>query len=204
MGSFRDCRLKSGFCGRLTQGIRCGGLCPKILEDTLKGYEMAGKDTFPVLGVPLKILKLLTTEKVPFVIVGGAAMALHGIPRTTIDIDLVVPTGVETVRKLFLAIKKSGLLSRDRYITTMIDRPHLLIGQWITLQEKSGTEFIDIFFENEKEFARLSKRSKKMKGMHFNFHVASLDDLEKMKKESGRAIDLADIVLIRERKGKKK
>ena len=165
---------------------------------------MAGKNIFPVLDAPLKILKLLVTKKIPFVIVGGVAMALHGIPRSTIDIDTVVPAEIETVNKLFSTIQKSVFLSHDKYITSIINKPHLLVGQWITLQDKAGMEFIDIFFENEKEYIGLSKRAKKIKGTKFDFHVASLDDLEKMKKKSARAIDLADIALIREKRGKKK
>jgi len=165
---------------------------------------MAGKDVFSVPEIPLKILKSLATERIPFVIVGGAAMVLHGIPRATLDIDIVMPVGSETVSKLFSIIEKAGLSSRDRYIASIINRPDLLIGQWITLQNRSGRELVDIFFERKKEFDALLKRSKKIKGAKFNFHIASLNDLEKMKKESGRPIDFADIVLIREKKGKKR
>lgn len=165
---------------------------------------MAGKNTFPVPKIPLKTLKLFTTEEIPFVIVGGAAIALHGIPRSTLDIDIVVPSETETLNRLFSVIGDAGLLKRDKNITAIIGRPHLLIGQWITLQEKSGIEVIDIFFENEKEFNGLLRRAKKIKGAKFNFYIASLDDLEKMKRKSARPIDLADIALIREKRGKKK
>ena len=165
---------------------------------------MAGKNIFPVPEAPLKILELFAAEKIPFVIVGGAAIALHGIPRATLDIDIVMPAKAETASKLFSVMQDKGLLSRDKYILSIIDRPHLLIGQWVTLQDKSGMEFIDIFFEDEKEFSRLLKRAKKIKGTKLNFYIASLNDLEKMKKISARAIDLADIVLIKERRCKKK
>lgn len=169
-----------------------------------KDYEMAGKNAFPVPETPLKILESLAAEKIPFVIVGGAAIALHGIPRATLDIDIVVPADEETVSSLFSVMQDKNLLSRDRYVFNIADKPRLLIGQWITLQDKSGMEFIDIFFENEKEFSRLLKRAKKIRGARFNFYIASLNDLEKMKKISARAIDLADIVLIREKRGKRK
>lgn len=170
----------------------------------LKGYEMAGKNIFPIPEIPLKLLKLFATQKIPFVIVGGSAIALHGIPRSTLDIDIVVPAETDTISKLFSVIHKAGFLSRDRYVIGLINRPHLLIGQWITLQDKDGTEFIDIFFESEKEFNELLKRAKKIKGIKVNFFIASLGDLEKMKKISARPIDLADIVLIREKLGKKR
>ena len=120
------------------------------------------------------------------------------------DIDIVVPAELDTVNRLFSAIQDAGLLSRDKYIFTLIDKPNLLIGQWMTLQDERGIEFIDIFFESVEEFKALLKRSRKIKGIKFNFYIASLNDLEKMKKISARAIDLADIVLIREKQGKKK
>ena len=171
---------------------------------------MAGKNIFPVPEVgavsdrPLQILKTFAAEKIPFVIVGGAAIALHGIPRSTLDIDIVIPTEAGTVNRLFSTIQATGLSSRDKYIFTLIDKPHLLIGQWMALQDKLGMELIDIFFEGEKEFKGLLKRAKKIKGIKSNFYIASLMDLEKMKKISARPIDLADIVLIREKRGRKK
>ena len=62
----------------------------------------------------------------------------------------------------------------------------------------SGTSVVGYIFKS---------RGKRVIGndfLKFNFHIASLNDLEKMKKRSARAIDLADIVLIREKRGKKK
>ena len=164
---------------------------------------MAGKNIFPVPETPLKILKLFAAKRIQFVIVGGAGLVLHGIPRSTLDIDIVMPAEADAVSRLFSTIEHAGLLSRDRYIFTLTDRPHLLIGQWMTLQDKQGMELIDIFFENEKEFNKLLERAKKIKMARFNFHIASLDDLEKMKRISARAIDLADIVLIREKRERK-
>ncbi|MDP2921402.1 MAG: hypothetical protein Q8O12_03430 [Candidatus Omnitrophota bacterium] len=164
---------------------------------------MAGKNIFPVPEIPLKALKRFAGEKLPFVIVGGVAIALHGIPRSTIDIDIVMPAEAEAAGKLFSVMRHAGLLSRDRYIFTLIDKPHLLIGQWMTLQDKSGMEIIDIFFESEKEFTGLLKHAKKIKMARLNFYVASLDDLERMKRMSARAIDMADIALIEEKKGSK-
>ncbi len=160
---------------------------------------MAGKNIFPVPDAPLRILKLLAVKKIPFVIVGGAAMALHGIPRSTIDIEIVVPAKQENIKKLFSIIHKSKFISRDEDITAMADKPHFLIGEWITLQDKSGMELVDIFFEEKKAYTELSRRAKKIQGKNLDFRVASLKYPEKMKKLSARAIDLADIILIKER-----
>jgi hypothetical protein len=161
---------------------------------------MAGKDTLPIPENPLKVLKALTKEKIPFVIIGGAAIALHGIPRSTLDIDILVPSEGQTPVKLFSTMEGQGLSCSDKHIVKIIDRPRLLIGQWLTFTDKDGREFIDVFFEDEGEFNKIFKRAKKIKERQFSFYIASLDDLQKMKKESGRPIDLADIALIREKR----
>jgi len=161
---------------------------------------MAGKNISSVPEAGLKILKDLSNEKMPFVIVGGAAIVLHGIPRSTLDIDVIVPAEAGVVAKLFSLIERKNFLIRDKYIVSIANRPHLLIGQWITLQNKSGGELVDIFFENEKEFNKIFKRSNEIKTREFNLRVASLNDLQAMKRASGRMIDLADIALIKERK----
>ncbi len=161
---------------------------------------MAGKNTLAVPEAPLRILKTFNKGKVPFVIVGGAAIVLHGIPRSTLDIDIVVPAEPKALHRIISVIEDAGILSQDKHIFALIGKPRLLIGQWITLEEKGGREIVDIFFENEEKFRELLKRAKKIRGMKDNFYIASLDDLEKMKKESARAIDLADLVLIKERR----
>ena len=58
---------------------------------------MAGRNILSVPEAGLIILKELAKGKIPFIIVGGAAIALHGIPRSTLDIDIIVPA--EKVRK---------------------------------------------------------------------------------------------------------
>jgi hypothetical protein len=161
---------------------------------------MAGKNISPVPEAALRILKELSRETIPFVVVGGAALALHGIPRSTLDIDVIMPAESAAVARLFSLVERRNFLVRDKDIAKIADKPHLLIGQWITLQDKSGAEVVDIFLENEKEFSKFFKRAKKIKAKEFSLFVASLDDLELMKRASGRPIDLADIALIREKK----
>ncbi len=38
------------------------------------------------------LIERLNTEKVDYAVCGGWAMAIHGVPRATVDIDLLVPT----------------------------------------------------------------------------------------------------------------
>jgi len=39
----------------------------------------------------IKLFRQFSFRKIPYVIVGGMALVLHGIPRATLDIDIIVP-----------------------------------------------------------------------------------------------------------------
>ena len=47
-----------------------------------------------------KLLELLTKHKVKYMIVGGYAVAFHGYPRFTNDIDIFYGMSEENVRKI--------------------------------------------------------------------------------------------------------
>jgi len=47
----------------------------------------------------VKALETFTQCEMPYVIVGGAALVLHGIPRSTLDVDIVIPAERETIQK---------------------------------------------------------------------------------------------------------
>ncbi|MBI3991025.1 MAG: hypothetical protein HY350_02640 [Candidatus Omnitrophica bacterium] len=159
---------------------------------------MAGRKSDFLQKSPTIVLKSLTGENIPFVVVGGAAIALHGIPRSTLDIDVVVPAHNDIVAKLFSATKSAGFFSKQEDVLNL--KPGLLAGQWITFQDSTGRELIDILFEDSKTFDKLLRRAVKRQTEEFIFYVACLDDLEAMKKSTGRPIDRADVALIQEKR----
>ena len=50
---------------------------------------------------PLRLVELLEAEGIDYALCGGWAMAVHGEPRATIDIDLLIPA--ETSERLICA-----------------------------------------------------------------------------------------------------
>jgi hypothetical protein len=148
----------------------------------------------------LVAVEAIIREGIPLVIVGGAALALHGIPRSTLDIDIVIPARQGILPQLLKALEDVGLHSQQKGITRLADKPGFLIGQWVSFNDSEGQETLDVFFEEPEAFARLLSQSLKRRGPLVTYQVASLDDLEKMKRSSGRPIDLADIALIEEKR----
>ncbi len=54
------------------------------------------------------VTRALDEAGVPYCIVGGLAVNLHGIPRTTLDVDLVVPREADMV-----ALKRAAGRAQD-------------------------------------------------------------------------------------------
>ncbi len=52
----------------------------------------------------LKVLKALGKEKVDYILIGGFAVILHGLPRLTQDIDIFVKMNSENIKKLQKAL----------------------------------------------------------------------------------------------------
>ena len=155
------------------------------------------KETIPEKTI--NALKVLSQAKVKFVVIGGSALVLHGIPRATLDVDIMVPADRENLINIFLHLSKLKLHTDQEQLLRLVDKPPLLIGQWLTFKDPKGYELIDVLLEDEKKFQRIYRNSKLRRGKNFSLRVISLNDLLKMKKDSSRAIDKADLELIKER-----
>ncbi|MBM3293416.1 MAG: hypothetical protein FJY82_02705 [Candidatus Aminicenantes bacterium] len=54
----------------------------------------------------LEVLRVLSEEKVEYVLIGGFAVILHGLSRLTADIDIFVKPDAENIMRLKKALKK--------------------------------------------------------------------------------------------------
>ena len=59
-----------------------------------------------------RVFTVLAGADVRFVVVGGVAVVLHGHPRLTADLDLVVDLDVEPARRAMAALTDLGLEPR--------------------------------------------------------------------------------------------
>ena len=60
-----------------------------------------------------ELLELLNAHKAEFIIVGAYALAFHGAPRFTGDIDIFVKPGPENAGKILAALEEFGFGSLD-------------------------------------------------------------------------------------------
>ncbi len=138
---------------------------------------------------------LLNKHGVEYMVVGGYALAFHGKPRHTGDLDIWINISAQNAEKLLIVIQEFGLASlglektdflNSGYIT-QIGYPPLRID---ILNNIDGLEFKEAF---------KNKETIDVDGLLINY--IGLHDFITNKKASGRSQDLTDIKEI-EKKGK--
>jgi hypothetical protein len=55
-----------------------------------------------------ELLALFNAHQVKYIIVGGYALAFHGAPRTTGDIDIFVEASIDNAKRIISALKEFG------------------------------------------------------------------------------------------------
>jgi len=132
-------------------------------------------------------LKLLSDQKVRFLLIGGYAVVHYGFPRYTGDIDIWVESSQVNSKKLVSCLKEFGF-DIPKVTTDLFSKP----GKIIRLGEEPFrielmTKIDGVSFKS----AFKNKVNVLIDGL--KIPVISLKDLRKNKKASGRAKDLSDL-----------
>ena len=133
-----------------------------------------------------EFIELLNVHNVRYLVVGGYAVAFHGYPRYTKDLDVWVELSPENADNLMktleafgfgsLGLKKEDFLEDDQII--QLGYPPNRIDILTTLK---GIEFEDCYRE------RIEVEIKGVK-----IHFINLENLKRNKRSTGRPQDLAD------------
>jgi len=142
-----------------------------------------------------RVCDALQTAKIPYAIVGGYAVALHGAPRGTFDIDFVIKWSLKNLQKTEYALKSLGLVSRIpvdaqsvfNFREEYIKNRNLIA--WNFYDPVSLSHEVDIIIT----FDLKDATSQTVKSSGGNIKILSKKDLIAMKKASGRPQDLEDI-----------
>ena len=126
-------------------------------------------------------------------------MALHGAPRGTIDIDLIIRHAEKDFIAIECALKRMGFIPRVpvtakevfHFREEYIKRRNLIA--WSFYNPLDPFEVIGVVLTHD--LKSMSSVSKKL-GLS-QIRVLSIDELIKMKKQSGRPQDLEDVKILR-------
>ncbi len=142
------------------------------------------------------MVECLLKEGVDFMLVGGYAVALHGWPRTTFDIDFWIMANPENAKAVMRAIRAFGAPLMD-LTEADFHRPGMVF--------QIGTEpqRIDIISAVDGlDYADASRRAVRMNVDGLEFKVISIDDLIVNKRASGRPKDVADALALEKLKAR--
>ena len=138
------------------------------------------------------ILLSLSNRKVKFILVGAYAMAAHGYPRSTMDIDLWIMPDLENALLVLEALEDFGAPSDNL-------SPEDLLKKDIVFQIGIAPRRIDILTSVDGlEFENAFLNSEKVEIEEIPVHVLSVSDLIKNKRSTGRTKDLADAETLEE------
>jgi hypothetical protein len=135
------------------------------------------------------VFKFFQQHEVKYVVIGGVASVLHGVPRATFDLDILIEATTENVRRLLTALENAGfgtatltnvqdVLANE--ITVFNDRVRIDV-QTCT----PGVSFQDVW-----------KKRKTITYSGQQLFIMSKEDLIRSKRASGRDIDKEDIRLL--------
>lgn len=134
-----------------------------------------------------EFIQLLNENKVDYLVVGGYAVAIHGFPRTTGDIDFWIKPNEENAKRIVKALIDFGFGSLDINAEDFTKEDSVVqLGlppnRIDIMTSVSGVEF-DLCWNNKKEV--------EFEGQKINF--ISLHYLRLNKKSTGRDKDNLDL-----------
>jgi len=143
----------------------------------------------------------LQAANVRYIVVGGVAVVLHGSPRFTADLDLVIALEDTNIRAALAVLEQLGYRPRAPVPAQQLADPEIrrawIADKGLTVfalwsPEHPATE-IDIFVEEPFPFDEAYARAVRADLGTSTVTVASIEDLIALKRSAGRPKDLADI-----------
>lgn len=147
------------------------------------------------------IFRALLEARVRYVVVGGVALNLQGVPRFTADLDVAVAIDNGNVYQAAFALKQSGLICRLP-INLMDLQSEVTLRQWrvernlraITFEDPTNPLLqVDLLIDLPMPFDVLEAQSELFSAQGMQLRVASIDALIAMKSATGRSHDVADV-----------
>lgn len=126
---------------------------------------------------------------VRYVVIGGIAAVLHGVPRATFDMEILIEATPENAQRLLDALLEA------RLATAALTTADELLAQEITVFK----DRVRIDVQTSTPGLKFEDAWKHLETMEYQgqkFFVVSREDLIASKRASGRPVDLDDVRLL--------
>ena len=149
----------------------------------------------------LELFSALEHHKVDYLLIGGLAVSLHGVERSTMDVDITVAMNPANLAALIATAKELKLtpvlpvplesLSNIELLRDWRSQRHLEAFALRT-PELAGVT-IDVLLFPPVDFAGMMTRAVEFEIAGTAIKVVSIEDLIALKSAVGRPIDLSDV-----------
>lgn len=157
----------------------------------------------------LDLFRALDKHRVNYVLVGGLAMNLHGVPRMTMDVDLVLALSEDNLDRFIASAQDLGLtpvapvalsaLKDPEQRRDWVEHKHLIA---FALQPAtSGAPTVDILLAPTLDIEAALARAVTRDLGDIPVSVAAIEDMITLKKAAGRQQDQADLVHLEQLRG---
>jgi hypothetical protein len=153
-----------------------------------------------------EILRALNVERIRYLVVGGIAVILHGVPRDTADLDIMPDFDQGNMLRLVKVLGKLGLkpvipeppeaIANPENRARWIREKHMKV---LTFQDfELAFRTVDVFVRHPVPFERAYACRRRVKLLSTVVPIAAEKDLIRMKTEAGRTRDLYDIAALQD------
>ena len=135
------------------------------------------------------VFRSFADRDVRYVVIGGIAAVMHGVPRATFDVDLLIDPTLENAERILAALEQAQVGT-----ASLITAQQLLANEITVFSDRVR---IDVqTFTPGLAFEQAWRNRVTMSFEGQSFFVASKEDLIASKRAAGRAIDLSDIGML--------
>lgn len=148
-----------------------------------------------------EVFRELNRNKVRYVTAGGIAVNLHGVPRTTWDLDILIDFDKKNIDRFSKAMKALGYRpkipvtiedfgikeNREKWIK---DKNMKVFSLW---NPDDPYKIIDVFVQHPIAFEKLYSKRKNVSVGKFTIPIVSAEHLIELKKIAARLQDISDI-----------
>ncbi len=135
------------------------------------------------------VFRSFQQHDVRYVVIGGIAVILHGVPRVTFDLDILIEATPDNARHLLDALLDTGLSTASlTSVADLLDNEITVFQDRVRVDVQTSTPGIE-FREAWENRVSVSYHDQE-------FFILSKADLISSKRASGRDVDLEDVRLL--------
>lgn len=151
------------------------------------------------------VLRALDAASIRFILIGGVAVILHGVPRTTADLDLAIDLEEANVRRFVGVMTGLGFVPRAPVAAADLASADLRRA-WVTDKHMVAFSFhrpgrpldeVDVLIDPPLSFAEMAAGAEIVEAEGLRLPIAGIRHLIRLKEHAGRAQDVADVDALR-------